>query len=126
MEREKIYRKFVNGIVKPGTDILGTVTPTRMHLLHAALGAAGEVGELVDAIKKHVIYDQPLDLENVVEELGDLEFYLEMLRAVLDIDRDTTIEDNMVKLAKRYANGYSDDAAQARADKQAELFNRGM
>jgi len=60
-------------------------------------------------------------VENVVEELGDIEFYLEGLRQGLCIDRDGVIEANMRKLDRRY-NGYqySDQRAIDRADKCVE------
>lgn len=87
-------------------------------LTHAALGIAGEAGELVDAIKKHVIYGKPLDLANVREEIGDLRFYLEALCNVLDLNDQTIIQENINKLAKRYKDlTYSSGAAIERADK---------
>jgi NTP pyrophosphatase (non-canonical NTP hydrolase) len=87
-------------------------------LTHAALGIAGEAGELVDAIKKHVIYGKPLDLANVREEIGDLRFYLEALCNVLDLNDQTIIQENINKLAKRYKDlTYSSSAAIERADK---------
>ena len=45
-------------------------------LKHGVVGAAGEVGELLDGLKKSWVYEKPYDRENVVEELGDTEFYL--------------------------------------------------
>lgn len=88
------------------------------HLIHMAVGVSGEAGELLNAIKKRVIYRKPLDRQNVIEELGDIEFYLEGLRQSLEISREETIEQNMVKLQKRFSGAkYSDAAAQARADK---------
>jgi len=91
--------------------------------MHMAIGIAGEAGELLDAIKKYVIYNKPLDLVNVVEELGDLEFYMEGLRQGVDVPRQDVIEANVYKLAlgpnARYKGGqYSDKAAQERQDKQ--------
>ena len=83
-----------------------------------ALGIAGEAGEIVDAIKKHVIYNKDLDMKNIIEELGDLEFFMEGLRSCLDLSRDMILEENWQKLSVRYKNGYSDSAAQIRADKQ--------
>jgi NTP pyrophosphatase (non-canonical NTP hydrolase) len=82
------------------------------------MGVSGESGELLDAIKKAVIYNKPLDIENVIEELGDIEFYLEGLRQGLGIDRGETLDANVKKLSVRYeAGSYSDTAAQTRADK---------
>jgi NTP pyrophosphatase (non-canonical NTP hydrolase) len=87
-------------------------------LTHAALGIAGEAGELVDAIKKHVIYGKPLDLENVREEIGDIRFYIEALCNILDLHDQTIIQANMNKLAKRYKDlTYSSTSAIERADK---------
>lgn len=43
---------------------------------------------------------------------------MEGLRQRLGITREETITGNIVKLGKRYADGYSDKAAQERADKQ--------
>lgn len=89
-----------------------------------AIGVSGEAGELLDAIKKVVIYNKPIDRENVVEELGDIEFYLEGLRQSLGITREETIAANINKLGKRYEGlKYSDQAAQDRADKQGESIN---
>ena len=113
------YPDMVKDLVKPGTDILLEVTSEDIHTLHMAVGISGESGELLDAVKKAVIYRKPLDRENVVEELGDLEFYMEGLRQGLGISRSEVLEANIRKLSKRYQDGYSDKAAQDRADKNS-------
>lgn len=87
-------------------------------LMHCAAGTAGEAGELLDAIKKNWAYNKPLDIDNIREEAGDLLFYLLSLLDLLDIPLYQVIEANTAKLAKRYPAGYSDKAAQERADKQ--------
>ncbi|TXH11210.1 MAG: nucleotide pyrophosphohydrolase [Hyphomicrobiaceae bacterium] len=115
------YGQMVKKLFKPGEAILQAMSPKDMELNHAALGIAGETGELVDALKKYLMYLQPLDRENVVEELGDLEFYMEAIRQSVGITRHETLEHNYNKLMKkRYPNGYSDEAAIARADKVGE------
>lgn len=112
------FAEMVEALSKPGVDIVRSMSPTRAHALHMAVGVAGEAGELLDAVKKHVIYDKALDRTNVVEELGDLEFYMEGLRQGLGITREETLEHCQAKLSKRYASGsYSNRAAQERADK---------
>ena len=90
-----------------------------LPLLHAVVGVSGEAGELLDAIKKAWVYGKPLDRNNVIEELGDIEFYLEAARAELGVTRDEVIQANREKLIKRYPTGYTDSAAIARADKEA-------
>lgn len=86
--------------------------------MHAAIGVASEAGELLDAIKKSWVYKKDLDYEHIIEELGDIEFYLQALRYQLCIRRKEVIEANVNKLMERYPSGqYSDEQAQARADK---------
>lgn len=113
------YAEMVKILAKDGEDILKNLTPAKCHQWHMATGIAGESGELLDAVKKVVAYDKRLDLENVIEELGDLEFYMEGLRNALDISRDQTLDHNYNKLMnKRYPDGvFSNEAAIARADK---------
>ncbi len=112
------HQELVKNLVKPGSEILRTLTPSQANLLHMAVGVAGEAGELLDAIKKHCIYNKPLDRANVIEELGDLEFYMEGLRQELSISRDFTLSENVAKLLKRYSTkAYSDQQAVERADK---------
>lgn len=123
MTLELEFALMVKGLAKPGPDILESLTPEKAHLLHMAMGIAGEAGELLDAVKKHVIYDKPLDIENVVEEKGDIEFYMQGMRSALGITREQTIQANIAKLLTgsnaRYKLGlYTDKAAQERADKQ--------
>lgn len=66
------YPAFVASLAKP--------FPKRVQRInHALLGIIGELGELTDAHKKHAIYEKPLDRGNVIEELGDIRFYLQML-----------------------------------------------
>lgn len=113
------HQEMVHGLVKPGEDIISQLTVEDAHNIHMVMGISGEAGELLDAIKKHVIYRKPLDMENVVEELGDIEFYLEGLRQSLGITREQTLQHNINKLGKRYKGHlYSDQQAQDRADKQ--------
>ena len=112
------HSELVAKLVKSGEQIVSNLTPAEADLWHAVTGISGEAGELLDAVKKHVIYNRPLDLENVIEELGDLEFYMEQLRQRLGIMRELTIKHNIKKLSKRYAElKYSNEQATARADK---------
>ena len=112
------HAQMVKDLVKPGREILAMLSPNQAHLWHMATGISGEAGELIDAIKKYVVYGAPLDIDNVIEELGDLEFYMEGLRFRLGITREATLQANMRKLAIRYSEGYNDEAAVERTDKE--------
>lgn len=118
----KEHDQLIQDLLKPGDEILGKLTATDANLIHLALGIAGEAGELVDAIKKAAIYGKPLDMENVLEELGDLEFYQGALRQACGYSRGDVLKYNIEKLRKRYGDSYSDQAAQDRADKTEILF----
>lgn len=119
MENTIEYNKMVEALAKSGHDILKEMDPAKADLVHMGLGITGEAGELADAIKKHTIYGKPLDVENVIEELGDLEFYMEKLRQRVGITRTQTLVANQAKLSVRYSKGsFSNDQAQVRADKQ--------
>lgn len=111
------YAAFVQSRLKAGMDIYEQFGPVKANLAHLAMGVSGEAGELLDAVKKHVIYNKPLDRDNIIEELGDLEFFLEGLRQALGLRREDILNANIAKLSKRYEKGYSDAEASARADK---------
>jgi len=114
------HSEMVTALAKSGETIAAEMTGEDGHLMHMAIGVCGEAGELLDAIKKKVIYRKELDRENVLEELGDIEFFLEGIRQGLGITRDQCLEANISKLGKRYEGmKYSDSAAQDRADKVA-------
>lgn len=115
------YGVMVAALAKPGEQILQELTARQAALLHMAVGICGEAGELLDAVKKHVIYQRPLDGDNVVEELGDLEFYMEGLRQIIDVTRERCLTENRAKLATRYGEQYSNEAAIARTDKLCDV-----
>lgn len=106
--------------VKPGKQILQSLTEQDCELLHASLGITTEAAELADAIKKYTIYRKPLDLSNVVEELADIYFWMHYFMRTFSLDFDTLELVLKEKLDKRYPTGYSDSNAQARLDKQTE------
>ncbi len=125
---EQRHVQMVKTLVKNPAEILKGLDPVKVDLLHALLGISGEAGELLDAVKGHVIYGKPLDVENFKEELGDIEFYLEQFRTnpLVNISREDTLKQNIEKLSKRYPNFmYSDESAIAREDKQASVGSTG-
>jgi NTP pyrophosphatase (non-canonical NTP hydrolase) len=111
------HEELVKTLKKPGEKILETLTPEKVDLWHMATLLVGEAAEILDAVKKHVVYNKELDLENIHEELGDVEFSLEGIRQILGLSRSSILEANKAKLMLRYKDGYSDSAAQVRQDK---------
>jgi NTP pyrophosphatase (non-canonical NTP hydrolase) len=89
-----------------------------LNILHWCLGITGEAGELVDPIKKYIFYGQDLDMANVQEELGDLLYYVFALINDLGLDPEYVMSDVIYKLQLRYPDGYEDDMAALRLDKE--------
>lgn len=115
------HEELVEKLAKPGEYIADELEPWEAHFWHMATGVCTEAGELLDAAKKVVIYRKPIDRANVVEELGDIEFYLEGVRQGLNISRKECLDHNIEKLRKRYHGGKFNEAhAQERADKHGE------
>lgn len=87
-------------------------------LTFCAMGLAGECGEVVDVIKKHVYHNVPLNKDKLIEELGDVRWYFEVLCNRLG----TTMEDierlNIEKLKKRYPDGFTTQASIERKDQK--------
>lgn len=111
--QESTYAAFVQSRSKAmGTEVLDAV--------HMSLGIAGEGGEIVDAVKKTFVYNKELDVANLKEELGDVLFYVQGMCNIFGWTLGEVISENVAKLEKRYPQGYTDAAAQARADKAGE------
>lgn len=120
---EKEHEEMVRDLRKDPKEIVSDLSKTHgmaADLWHMGTGVATESGELLSTVKAAAIYGKPLDRENLIEELGDLEFYLEGLRQVTRITREETLRSNVLKLRVRYAEGkFSNSAAIERADKPA-------
>ena len=114
---EHDHADMVRVLTKDPSEILASLEAHKVDMIHAVMGISGEAGELTDSVKKYTIYNKPVDHANIIEELGDLEYYMERLRKTCGITRRETLIANMNKLSKRYPNfKYSDQRAQERAD----------
>jgi NTP pyrophosphatase (non-canonical NTP hydrolase) len=124
------YQRFVGALFKcfyraPTSEEVDAANGERAFvldfnatLMHAMVGISGEAGELLDAAKKAWVYNKPLDRDNMVEELGDLFFYMVKAMDLLGVTLGDVVRQNQAKLLRRYPNGvYSDRDAQTRADK---------
>lgn len=88
-------------------------------MMHAAVGIATEAGELLDAIKKSAFYGSEIDYINLAEELGDLEWYMALMREELGITQRAVQKRNIAKLRARYPEGFTQEDAEDR-DTDAE------
>lgn len=74
-----------------------------------AMGIAGETGEVIDLIKKHLYQGHNLDKLKLKEEIGDVMFYIVNLCNIISADLEGIIDDNYNKLMKRYPDGFSEE-----------------
>lgn len=75
--------------------------------LNAALGIAGEAGEVADLLKKYHFHGHDLDEQRVVKELGDVLYYVAALAFTLGYDLSEIAQVNITKLKIRYPEGFS-------------------
>lgn len=172
------FNSMVNKLAKKGSDIKKSLTAEKCHLLHMAVGIAGEAaeacgalamcdkknlheelgdlqfyirglvkdidgveyeqlvtgvcsfntapihalisssGDVLDYIKKHVMYEKELDTVKLQAALDKLNKVIAYLYDVYDLFHDDVLKGNIEKLNTRYAKGtYSNEQAQTRADK---------
>lgn len=74
------HNEMVKALAKSGQDIINDLTPESVHNLHMAVGICGEVGELSEALRDGE--------DNILEELGDIEFYFEGLKQGIQFEID--------------------------------------
>ena len=82
------------------------------NLTHAALGIAGEAGEIVDTIKKVVFNGRAFDRSALVAEIGDTVWYINLLIATLGTTWEEVLTKNIAKLEARYpTNSYDHECS---------------
>lgn len=89
------------------------------------LGLAGEAGEVVDLVKKHLGHGHELPREKLVKELGDVLWYVATIAASQGIKLSEVAEANIAKLRARYPNGFNAAASKAKADEAPSFDANG-
>lgn len=90
------------------------------NLTHAALGLTSDAGEFATVVKRFVCYGKMLDDKmraQAIEELGDVLWFIVLAAETLNVTLENVAQTNIAKLMLRYPDKYSDEAAEARADK---------
>lgn len=82
--------------------------------LNGVMGLAGESGECVDMMKKHLFQGHKLDKEHLAKELGDVAWYLAVTAYAIGYDLETIMQMNVDKLRKRYPDGFDPERSQHR------------
>lgn len=85
-----------------------TLEPDKSRLALYALGLTGEAGEVAEHIKKHLFHERTLDDGSaLLNECGDVLWYLDRLLRALGYDLEDAMEANTNKLDARHPNGWS-------------------
>lgn len=116
----KTYKAWALTKERKGYDKVAEriTTGSSGQLLHGAIGIAGEAGELLDAVKKHILYGKELDKANILEEIGDLAWYMAIALESVGSSFEEVMQLNHDKLEKRYPGGFTEALAQLRLDKK--------
>ena len=88
------YREFVSNLYNNSSD------PVLL-----ALGLASEAGEVAGHVEKVANQGHEPDIEKLTSELGDIEFYLNAIYALLGTTGTRIRRANMAKLKNRYPTG---------------------
>jgi NTP pyrophosphatase (non-canonical NTP hydrolase) len=84
---------------------------TTLKILHAVMGMVTEAGELMDAVKRHLIYGKPFDFVNLKEENGDSFWYQALLARASGFTFEESMSTNVDKLLKRFPEKFSEERA---------------
>ncbi len=76
------------------------------QLINSVMGLCGESGEAIDIVKKHLAHGHDLNRAHLIEELGDIAWYLAEAADALDIALEDVFTLNIEKLKRRYPEGF--------------------
>lgn len=78
-------------------------------LINGVMGLCGESGEAIDIVKKYLAQGHELDKEHLIDELGDIAWYIAETATVLGVDLEEVLTRNINKLKKRYPDGFDSE-----------------
>ena len=86
------------------------------HLLNGCLGLAGEAGECCDLLKKNQFQDGRPIREKLLDELGDVLWYIAESASALGYTLEEVAVHNVKKLMDRYPQGFDAERSLHRED----------
>lgn len=118
MSKLNDYQLFVLSTTSEQSKAIGEFTEVIANLndqvnvpllLTASIGMASETGEFSEILKKIVFQGKPFNEDeryHMKRELGDILWYLSNATTALGYDLEDIIAENILKLEKRYPNGF--------------------
>lgn len=104
----------INEYQKLAMTTLNPALSEKDVLINGVMGLCGESGEAIDIVKKHLAQGHPLDKEHLINELGDIAWYLAETATVLGVDLEEVLQRNIDKLKARYPEGFDTEKSQNR------------
>ena len=83
-------------------------------LINGVMGLCGEAGEAIDLVKKHLSQGHELNRAQLIQELGDVAWYLAETATALDVSLEEVLCLNIEKLRKRYPQGFDQERSKLR------------
>lgn len=75
-------------------------------VLNGVMGLNGEAGECIDIFKKYFYQGHDLDVDKLIDELGDVLWYIAETCTGIGITMEEVAIRNIEKLRKRYPHGF--------------------
>ena len=97
----------INEYQKKAMEFLNPQLNEKDILINGVMGLCGEAGEVIDIVKKHLAQCHELNKDKIIEELGDVLWYVAEVAYVLNVKLEDVFTLNIEKLSKRYKNGFS-------------------
>lgn len=104
------------------SEAMRAMDPAAGKILHGLIGLMGELGELAGHIQKVLFYrNAQWDRTNVIEELGDCFWYLNLCCSFFGVTFEEVQAANLRKLTKRYPGKFDLEASkEENRDREAE------
>lgn len=83
-------------------------------LINGVMGLCGESGEVIDIVKKHLAQGHELEREALIDELGDVAWYLAETATALGVTLEEVLSRNIEKLCRRFPEGFDAERSRER------------
>jgi len=80
---------------------------SEQKILYCSVKLAEEVGETTGPLAKNIVHGKPLPDQHVINELGDILYYIAILADEYKLDLESIAQFNIDKLRKRHGTSYN-------------------
>lgn len=95
---------------------INTALNEKELITNGAMGLCSESGEAIGIVKKWLAQGHEMDRAHLIEELGDVAWYLAETATALGVELDEILVKNIEKLRKRYPDGFDAERSMHREE----------